>query len=101
MTDRRTRVLTMRVEPELVERLEDESSARVVSRNFLIVRLLTEGLDRLRPVEEFTLTRPPKSQIEAPALPRCATPFETRSGDPWLCTRAAGHDGHCDAMDAT
>lgn len=46
-----------RFEPELIARVRKEADARGVSQQWLITRLLNEGLDRLRPVEDFRLTR--------------------------------------------
>lgn len=47
----------LRLLPELHERLLNEARARDVSLNCLCERLLSEGIERLIPVEELTLTR--------------------------------------------
>lgn len=49
----------LRIRPELLARLDDAARERVVGRNWLIVKLLEEGLDRLVPADELRLTRPP------------------------------------------
>lgn len=54
-----TKYCQFRLDTELIERLQKEADARVVSMTWLVRRLLEEGLDRLVPVEEFSLTRRP------------------------------------------
>lgn len=51
--------VAIRIDPELWDRLSAEADARVLSRNFLIERLLAESIDRLLPVGEFFMTRRP------------------------------------------
>lgn len=49
--------LGLRVPPELHERLTAEAHARRLNLNYFVTKLLEEGLDRLIPADEFTLTR--------------------------------------------
>lgn len=48
----------IRFAPELHERLLAEAEARDLSVNWLVNRLLTEALARLRSADEFRLTDP-------------------------------------------
>lgn len=52
---------SIRFDPALHERLLAEAAARQVSVNWMVTRLVAEGLDRLIPVEEMRLTTPPRS----------------------------------------
>lgn len=47
----------LRIDRDLHERIAAEADARGVSANWLIVRLVAEGLDRLIPVDELRMTR--------------------------------------------
>lgn len=51
------RSFSYRFPTELGERLQTEAEARGVPMNWLVEKLLGEGLDNLRPASEFTLTR--------------------------------------------
>ena len=48
----------IRFDPALYERLIVEADARDVSVNWLVNRMLSEALARLRPADEFRLTDP-------------------------------------------
>lgn len=50
--------LHLRIDADVARRLAEEAEARTLSINFLAGRLLAEGLERLIPVDELTLTRP-------------------------------------------
>ena len=47
----------IRLDADLHRRIKEEASARGVSANRLITALIAEGLERLVPVDEFTLVR--------------------------------------------
>lgn len=49
--------MAVRFDADVHERLVIESKARMVSRNWIINRLVREGLDRLIPADEVRLTR--------------------------------------------
>ena len=49
---------TLRVEADLLARIDRAAEDRDVSRNWLICRLLDEGLNRRLPVDELALVRP-------------------------------------------
>lgn len=49
----------IRMGRDLHGRIQAEADAREVSVNWLVCRLLSEGLDSLRPVAEMRLTRDP------------------------------------------
>ncbi len=51
--------VTLRLPADLHARLIAEADDRDVAANWLACRLLAEGLDRLIPAAEMTLTRPP------------------------------------------
>jgi hypothetical protein len=46
----------------LYDRLKAAADERNVGMNWLMVKLLQEGADRLIPVDELRLTTPPRSQ---------------------------------------
>lgn len=48
-----------RTTPALKQRLQEAADARGVGVNWLVERLLEESLERLVPVGELRLTRPP------------------------------------------
>lgn len=54
------RTLSIRLPEELLARLDQEASTRLVSRSFLAERLIIEGLDDLIPVADVRLTRRPE-----------------------------------------
>jgi hypothetical protein len=54
----------VRLPDDILARLEAEADARVVSTSWLVTRLVTEGLERLRPVEDFVLTLEPRKDHE-------------------------------------
>lgn len=60
--------IIFRADPELVQRIADAAAERGISRNHLIGRLLTEGLDALVPADEVRYTRP-KAAHAPPLLP--------------------------------
>lgn len=47
----------LRIEPDLHARLRDEAAARDVSVNWLMERILREGIEALRPVDDRPLLR--------------------------------------------
>jgi hypothetical protein len=49
----------LRIPPVLYEQVKNAADERGVGVNWLIVRLIAEGMERLIPVEELRLTRPP------------------------------------------
>lgn len=49
----------VRLPEELHDRLREAARERDLSANYLVIRALEEYLDRLVPIEEFSLTRPP------------------------------------------
>lgn len=56
--DRRGRHSTaIRFDAEVYERLVSESEARMVSINWIVNRLVAEGMERMVPVDEMRLTR--------------------------------------------
>jgi hypothetical protein len=56
--DGRARVQTsLRLAPDVLDRLQTAADERGIGRNLLIEWLLADGLDRLIPVDELVLTR--------------------------------------------
>lgn len=55
---RETTPISVRFTPAIAERLRAESEARDLSVSWLVDKACREFLDRLIPVDEFTLTRP-------------------------------------------
>jgi hypothetical protein len=51
----------IRFEPMLHEILRETADDLGVSVNWLVTRLVTEGLERLIPVDEMRLTQPPRT----------------------------------------
>ena len=49
--------ISIRLDPDLYERVSVAAKERRVSKNYLVVRLLEESMDRLVPVAELKLTR--------------------------------------------
>jgi hypothetical protein len=60
--------LHVRLSAELHDRLRAAATERALGLNFLCVHLLSEGLDRLIPVEDLRLTRPRPEQAMAAAV---------------------------------
>ena len=59
-TDDKGRIhLTIRISPELHERVKQAADDRLVSTNLLLTKLIEDGMERLIPVDEIRLTRPP------------------------------------------
>lgn len=95
MTERRDRKhVTIRLSPELAERLTTEARERMMGRNFFIGKLLEEAVDHLIPVEELSLTRdpPPRVQVDDRPLgisdrilPCCGHARSLHTADPWRC----------------
>ena len=55
--DKRGRHSTaIRFDPDVYDRLAAESEARMVSINWIVNRLVAEGLERIVPVEDMRLT---------------------------------------------
>jgi hypothetical protein len=54
-SDRKARGI--RFDPDVDDRLEREAEERMVSVNWIVNRLVREGLDRIVPLDEFKLTR--------------------------------------------
>jgi predicted transcriptional regulator len=50
--------VSLRLAPDLLRRLDAAAEERDVGRNWLIGRLLEEGLERLVPVDELFVRRP-------------------------------------------
>ncbi len=48
----------IRFHPEVHERLHAEADAREVSLNWLVNRIISEGLERLVPLDEIRLMKP-------------------------------------------
>lgn len=59
-TERRAR--QVRLDPDVDARLEEAAAERMVSASWLVNRLVRDGLERLVPVDELRLTRPPGGQ---------------------------------------
>lgn len=58
--DKRGRHSTaIRFDPDVYERVAAEAEARTVSINWIVNRLVVEGLERIVPVEDMWLTRSP------------------------------------------
>lgn len=51
---------TIRFEPEVYERLQTEATERMFTINWLVNRLVRDGLDRLVPIEDFQIARSPE-----------------------------------------
>lgn len=47
---------SIRLDPELARQVAIAAAERVVSVNWLLERLITEGMERLAPVDEFRIT---------------------------------------------
>lgn len=60
---------SIRFEPALYQRIKDAASERGVSVNWLVEKLLAESLDRLIPVNEFSITRKPMADRERQGIP--------------------------------
>ena len=56
----------VRCSPELAARVKTEAAARDLGERFLVDRALTDLLDNLVPVEEFSLMRPRPDENEKP-----------------------------------
>lgn len=52
--------VTVRVAPELAERLRTAASERLVSTNLLVTKAIEGFLDDLIPIDELQLTRTPR-----------------------------------------
>lgn len=61
--------IIFRADPELVDRISAAAEERGISRNHLIGRLLTEGLDDLIPSDELRFTRPKPVFAPFPQMP--------------------------------
>ena len=49
--------ISIRLDPELYQKISVAAEERRVSKNYLVVKLLEESMDRLIPVAELKLTR--------------------------------------------
>lgn len=56
--------ITVRLDPDLVARLDEEAHDREVGRTLLVDRALRHYLDRLVPVDELVLTIPDHPEQE-------------------------------------
>lgn len=54
--------LTIRLDPDLVERLDEEARDREVGRTLLVDRALRYYLDRLVPADQICRTRTPEQE---------------------------------------
>jgi len=60
MADEERDHITIRLSPETHRRLREAAAERLMSRNYLIERACEDFLDRLIPIDEVQLTRPPR-----------------------------------------
>ena len=64
MADAKSKTAYVRCSPELAVRVKAEAAARDLGERFLVDRALTDLLDNLVPVEEFSLMRPREKNDE-------------------------------------
>ena len=75
--DKRGRHSTaIRFDPDVYDRLVAESEARMASINWVVNRLVAEGLDRIIPVEDMRLTAAPRDH-QNPKKDQTIDPDET------------------------
>jgi len=58
MAERDRERISIRLDPDLLARLEEAATERGLSRNVLIERALGDFMDRLIPLDKVQLTRP-------------------------------------------